>query len=177
MPKSKETSLIRAKIDFTGEVDGGWRLDIRKKNAIPPIEVKKWIEPYLRAAREEAEELYDISRSVSGKTSGIWLKQRGKAESLDFSQPFLIIFMELCSKGVSKEVTEGFLDLIARCSPSNLKRARKELSENELLALHSAVGEIKKEERFQEEAVNILKLPPFNLYPYEVKQILKEIEK
>lgn len=85
--------------------------------------------------------------------------------------------MELCSKGVSKEVTEGFLDLIARCSPSNLKRARKELSENELLALHSAVGEIKKEERFQEEAVNILKLPPFNLYPYEVKQILKEIEK
>lgn len=35
----------------------------------------------------------------------------------------------------------------------------------------------KKEERFQEEAVNILKLPPFNLYPYEVKQILKEIEK
>ena len=81
--------LGRIRVDIPNQMDGEWRIDVRKSTAIPPDRLRGDLQKVAKATRIEAQKIYRARtgrarRGTSNNTQEVWLRKRDKEKIVYF---------------------------------------------------------------------------------------------
>lgn len=191
-PKGEATKLARVRIDFPNALDEHWTIDIKKSRAHPPYQVKEKLRQIINRIVEQSTRVHSGrgSRLFDTVSDPFWLKHAGRdgiRYSLNRDHPVLNAFRQMLEgdeQRLFQEVLAVIEDSIPiesiyadySIAPKSFDEARQmepEEVRSRLLMLYQILSaEQHLDGNTFRETVSHLK--PFNNYPQEIEQIIRE---
>lgn len=192
VPKGEATKLARVRIDFPNSLDEHWTIDIKKSRAYPPYQVKETLRQIINRIVEQSTRVHSGRgrRLFDEATDPFWLKHAdrdGIRYSLNRDHPVLNAFRQIL-EGDEQRLFQEVLSVIEdsipveaiysdySITPKSFDEPPKLEPEEVLNRLHMLYQILSAEQQMDEntfrETVNHLK--PFNNYPQEIEQVIRE---
>ena len=192
VPKGEATKLARVRIDFPNALDERWTIDIKKSKADPPYQVREKLRQIINRIVEQSTRVHSGrgKRLLDEAPDPIWLKHAdrdGIRYSLNRDHRVLNAFRKILEgdeQRLFQEVLAVIEDSIPveiiyadySTAPKSFDDARQmepEEVRSRLLMLYQILSaEQQLDENTFRETVNHLK--PFNNYPQEIEQVIRE---
>lgn len=179
-PLNAESSLARVKVEFSNKSDENWKLNIMKNSAVPPRDIRIWLQNCARVARAESETVMKKSQLVPVKDKpyvrSFWRKERGMPEVLNTEDPIVGIFLEAVERQELKRgMVRGFMRIFSLGHPSNSKKIRAELpGEAEKAAVSCIIDKLKVKSSSEEIRGLLFSYQPFKYWEDLLSELIQE---
>lgn len=127
--RSQHHKLARIRLDVPPDLDGAWRLDVKKTTAIPPAQIMRDLKIYGERIRARALEVFhsraristgDVRRKVDPAERPVWVfrdNKAGRRYLIDRGHPLIKGMLQRLTVVQDKNVFRALLKVIARDVP------------------------------------------------------------